>query len=188
MATMGVIVTEMILCLLVALLIGALFGYLYGRSSTRERYENKIDALQELCESKRKESEAIKERFGKLEIENAKLEEEAQRCEELLVECREKEEEMLRQIDVIVQENESLQQKLSYVTEKEEDEGERTSLLEEIGTIKKLLEEHSAQISSEVREEIVEELSKAEKMVREGAKKGKIGLTLQSLFGKIKPS
>jgi chromosome segregation ATPase len=183
MATMGVIVTEMALCLILALLTGALFAYLYAKASAKSYYEDKIDALQELCESKRKEADRVKEQYGKLEIKNAELEEEAERCEELLVKCREKEEEMLTQLDVIAQENESLQQKLNNL---DPHANSHEAVVEELNKLKKLLNEKDTGLTAKIKEDLTEDLNRAEEMLKEGVGTGKIASFLQSLFGKFK--
>ena len=185
MATMGVIVTEMALCLLAALGIGAFFAYFYAKSSAKAYYEDKIDALQELCESKRKEAEAIKEQYLKLEIESAKNEEEAKRCEALLVACREKEEALLTQLDLIAQENASLQQKLDTL---DPDSSGHEVLAKEIAELKKMLDVKHTDLTAKIKDELMEDLTKAEKMLKEGVKTGKITSFIQTILGKIRPN
>jgi uncharacterized membrane protein YraQ (UPF0718 family) len=184
MAVMGVIVTEMVFCLVAALAIGALFAYFYAKASARAFYEDKIDALQELCESKREEAEKIKALYSKLEIENARLDEEAVRCEELLTQCRENEEELLAQLDVIAQENASLQEKMRYSQSAQSDV---SGLIEQISALKKSIEQKNGDLDENIKAEVTRDLDEAEQMLREGKKHSKITALMQMILGKIKP-
>jgi chromosome segregation ATPase len=181
---MQVIIAEMALCLLAALLIGALFGYLYARAKSKERYEDKIDALQELCESKRKESEQLKTAFGRLEVDNNKLIEENEHIENLLVECREKEEELLTQLDILVQENESLHQKLKQCPD--EESVTKEMLLDKISDIKKTVADLGSDLEDEIKAEIKEGIEEVEKLVEKEVENKKVMGYLSTLFGKIK--
>lgn len=185
MSTIQVIIAEMALCLLAALLIGALFGYLYTRARSKERYEDKIDALQELCESKRKESEQLKIAFGKLEIENSKLHDENEHIEKLLVKCRENEEELLTQLDMLVQENESLEHKLKNCA----DESDITNdmLLKKISQMKEELLKEGPTLGNELKNEIKEGIEHVEQLVTTEAPKRKVMEYLGALFGKLRP-
>ncbi len=186
MSNMAVIVSEMALCLLAALAIGALFGYLFSRAKNREHYENKIDALEELCESKRQESEYLKENYGKLEIEKNRLVEENEHCEELLVKCRENEEQLLTQLDMLVQENESLTQKLKQYQENSQNGEPDRELLQKLSDIKAALSNSAAEISDTLKKEVHEEIEKVEKALSGGEKKQNILSYLNTLLGKVK--
>jgi uncharacterized membrane protein YraQ (UPF0718 family) len=185
MSNLQIIIAEMALCLLAMLLIGALFGYLYGRARSKERYEDKVDALQELCESKRKESEQLKTAFGKLEIDNNKLIEENEHIENLLVECREKEEELLTQLDMLVQENESLHQKLKKCSD--ESSVTKEMLLETILQIKEAVTETKPDLDSEMKQEIKEGIEKVEELIEKETDNKKAAGYLNTLFSKLKP-
>jgi len=97
MGTMEIIITKMALCLLAALLIGLFFGYIFARRKAKEFFEHKIDALEELCEAKKSESNELKTKYGNMEIEMLRLKDinndrEAQisKQESDLEECRKK--------------------------------------------------------------------------------------------------
>ncbi len=189
MTTLGMIVTQMALCLGAALLIGAFFGYLYARAKSKEYYEHKIDALQEMCEAKKEEAEALKTQFGKLEIENSKLQEECEQYEELLVQCRTHEEELMTQLDVTKQENESLRQSLEAYEAKQakSDEEESYKLLEKLTEIKTLLKTEASNMAQGLKEEIIHEIDKAEELVKNSDNTGKINTLIHTILGKFKP-
>jgi len=73
MSEMEIIITKMVLCLLGALLIGLFFGYLYTKRKIKEIYEDKIDALEELCEANKAESKELKNKYGSMEIDLLRL-------------------------------------------------------------------------------------------------------------------
>ncbi len=84
MTEMEIIVTKMALCLLGALLIGLFFGYLYTKRKTKEMYEDKIDALEELCEANKTESKELKNKYGSMEIDMLRLKDINKEYEETL--------------------------------------------------------------------------------------------------------
>ncbi|RUM68171.1 MAG: hypothetical protein DSZ05_01495 [Sulfurospirillum sp.] len=77
---------KMALCLVAALLLGMFFGYLYTRRKTKEMYEDKLDALEELCESKKSETHELKTKYGSMEVDMLRLQEINKEHEETILE------------------------------------------------------------------------------------------------------
>jgi septal ring factor EnvC (AmiA/AmiB activator) len=185
MTTMGIIITEMALCLLAALLIGLFFGYLYAKVKGKEFYEDKIDALEELCEAKKHEASDLKARYGNMEIEIAKLHEQKTKNEKIIQKCREKEEEMLAQLELLAEKNDKLEQSLANVDSKvpvlNKDE-----IIQKIDEIKKLLEEKREVITEEVQKEIIQEVEELKEEIKNEENSSKIVTFLQNIIKKIK--
>ncbi len=183
MTTMGIIIAKMALCLIAALLVGLLFGYLFARARTKERYEDKIDALEELCENKKEEARRYKELYGKKELEANTLHEEIEKHEELLVTCKKREEELMTQLDLLVEENGALQEKLSQAEAQDEDGSEIVAKIEQM---MQTLEEEGPRLASELKKELKEDLQEAREMVQNGTKNGKIAKLLDTIAGKFR--
>lgn len=190
MSTTEIIITEMSGCLVAALLLGALFGYLFTKARSREYYENKIDALEELCESKKEEAERIKAAYGNLEIENSRLQEENEEYEQLLLKCRTSEEDLLTQLDVIAQENESLRQEIENLKQQphaqvDEDQIEAEVALEKLKELREVLISKAENMKEEIKSQVSEEIDKAEETMQKGVSGSKLFAFVNKLFGKI---
>jgi septal ring factor EnvC (AmiA/AmiB activator) len=184
MTTIGIIITEMALCLLAALLIGLFFGYLYAKVKGKEFYEDKIDALEELCEAKKLEASELKARYGNMEIEIAKLYEQRTRDEKIIENCKVKEEEMLAQLELLADKNDKLEQSLANINTNvpvfNKDE-----IIQKIDEINKLLTEKREVITEEVQKEIIKEVEELKDEIKNEENSSKIVTFLQNIIKKI---
>ena len=190
MSNMQIIIAEMTGCLVAALLLGALFAYLFAKARSREYYENKIDALEELCESKKEEAQRFKAAYGNLEIENSRLQEEKGEYEQLLLKCRTSEEDLLTQLDVIAQENASLRQEIENLKQQPQAQTDRDQIegevaLEKLKELKEVLHSKAEYLKEEIKNQVSEEIDQAEERMQKGVSGSKLFSFVNKVFGKI---
>ncbi len=195
MTTLGIVVTEMALCLLAALVMGLFFGYLYAKAKTKEYFENKIDALEELCEAKRVEASELKTRYGNMEIEITKLQEKCANDEKIIENCKEKENEMLAQLELLAEKNEKLQQNLNEMEAEQKQAKQEafvkidgSEVLNKIDEIAHLLKDKTKTLTHEVKQEIVEEVQEIKKELSSDSAENsnKVVTILQNIMKKLK--
>jgi len=122
MSAMGIIISKMVLCLLAALLIGFVFGLLFIRARTKEYYEDKIDALEELCEAKKQESAELRTKYGNMDVEMSRLKENLSEEEEKLTALQKRNTEYETKLQEKEEEIELLEKKIETLQQEKEQE------------------------------------------------------------------